>query len=109
MDILTNKQYISYDYRNRYTGVPNFYNTEDQREQPGITTNMKKNIAWVAHKVKQEDTLDSLALKYYNNPTYWWIIAYFNDIQDAFITLANRYEVIQIPDISSIAFGNERP
>ena len=56
----------------------------------------------------EEDNLDYLALKYYNNPTYWWIIAYFNRINDPFIRLAAKYTVIKIPSISSIKFQNER-
>ena len=108
MDILKNKRYESYDYTSRYTGVPYYYNTEDQKDIYGIGSNLYKNTAWVAHKVKQEDTLDSLALHYYNNPTYWWIIAYFNDIQDSFIKLSNYFDIIKIPSISSITFGNER-
>lgn len=108
MDILTQKQYTSFDYVNRYTGVPNFYNTEDLREQPGIGSNMKTNTDWIAHKVSQGDTLDRLALKYYNNPTLWWVIAYFNNIQDSFINLYSEYDIIKIPNISSIEFKNER-
>ena len=84
MDVLTNKRYNNFDYVCRYTGIPYYYNRIDQRDIYGIGQNLDKDIPWVAHKVVQEDTLDSLALKYYNNPTYWWIIAYFNDIQDAF-------------------------
>ena len=52
----------------------------DDKEFAGLGANLKKNVPFASHAVKYEDTLDSLALKYYNNPTYWWIIAYFNDI-----------------------------
>ena len=66
---------------------------------------MQKNIPYVSHKVASGDTLHKLALKYYNNPTYWWVIAYFNDVQDAFIPLRNQFTIIQIPNISSVLFG----
>jgi hypothetical protein len=46
-----------------------------------------------------------LALKYYNNPTFWWVIAYFNDIQDPFKPLKDKRDTIKIPSISSIEFG----
>ena len=105
MDTLKNKTYLSYDYVNRYSNTASYYDTLNQRELMGIGTNMLKVDSVYTHKVKQTDTLDSLALKYYNNPTYWWIIAYYNDIQDAFCNLITRYSVLQIPNISSIQFG----
>lgn len=108
MDVLKNKQYEDYDYTSRYTTVPYFYNTLDNKYIYGIGTNMFKNTTYTLHKVKDTDTLDSLALKYYNNPTYYWVIAYFNDIQDAFIKLSEEFTSIKIPAISSIGFGNER-
>lgn len=108
MDILKNKQYAKYDYNCRYTGVPYYFNTIDKREIYGLSTNIKKDTAWVAHKVSQKDTLDTLALNYYNNPSLWWVIAYFNDIQDPFEQLLNHFTIIKIPSISSIEFNNER-
>jgi nucleoid-associated protein YgaU len=69
---------------------------------------MIKATSWVAHKVKPTDTLDALALSYYNNPTYWWVIAYFNDIQDAFIKLSDHFEILKIPAINGIEFGDLR-
>ena len=108
MDTLRNKRFESATYICRYTTVPYYYDTLGERDVYGIGTNMKKNSAFVSHKVKAGDTLDSLALKYYNNPTYWWVIAYFNDIEDAFRPLIDQFEVIQIPSIASIEFGEER-
>ena len=69
---------------------------------------MNKNITWVAHQVISTDTLDKLALTYYNNPTYWWVIAYFNDIQDAFIHLKDYFDVLKIPAITAINFEDMR-
>ena len=56
MDILTNKRVNRFDYICRYTGVPYYYNTEDQRDIMGISQNMLKDTPWVAHKVLPEDT-----------------------------------------------------
>ena len=65
----------------------------------------KTTSEFVTHKVKSNDTLNSLSLKYYNNPTFWWVIAYFNDIQDPFKPLRDKYETLKIPSISSVEFG----
>ncbi len=106
MDTLKNKRYASYDYLSRYTTVPYYFDTLNKKDIYGIGANLKKDTAWVAHKVKQEDTLDSLALKYYANPTLFWVIAYANDIQDPFIKLNEHFDIIKIPSISSIEFGD---
>ena len=108
MESLKNKKYNQYDYLSRYSGTPFYYHIIDQKEVAGLCKNMLKNNDSVAHKVLPTDTLDKLALTYYNNPSYWWIIAYFNDIQDAFIKLKDHYEVIKIPSISGISFGDLR-
>jgi nucleoid-associated protein YgaU len=108
MEKLTNKRYNSFDYTCRYTPVPYFYDTEKQSDIYGIGTQMSSETAFVSHTVKPEDTLDSLALSYYNNPTYWWVIAYFNKITDPFIQLSTKFSMLKIPSISSITFKNER-
>jgi hypothetical protein len=105
MDTLKNKNYESYDYLCRYTQVPYYFDTLRQREVYGIGSNLVKDSPYVSHKLASNDTLHSLALQYYNNPTYWWVIAYFNDIQDAFIPLIDKFSIIRIPNISSIVFG----
>lgn len=108
MDKLKNKKYNQYDYTCRYTGVPYYYNIEDKKEIYGLSSNMIKDLPWVAHKVKQEDTLDSLALNYYNDPTLYWVIAFFNDIQDPFEQLIQKFAILKIPSITSIEFGDRR-
>ena len=108
MEKLTNKKYTSYDYISRYTGVPYYYDSQHNREISGIGEQMIKDIPFVSHAVKPEDNLDALALTYYNNPTYWWVIAYFNKISDPFIQLSTKYKTLKIPNISSIEFRNER-
>lgn len=105
MDTLRNKNYSSFDYLSRYTNTPYYYDTLCDREITGIGTNLKTNAEFVTHPVRSNDTLNSLALKYYNNPTFWWIIAYFNDIQDAFKPLREKYVTLKIPNITNIEFG----
>ena len=108
MEKLINKRYNNFDYTSRYTSVPFYYDTETQEDIYGIGTQMSNKTSFVSHEVKPEDTLDALALTYYNNPTYWWIIAYFNRISDPFIQLSKKFTVIKIPSISSIEFKNDR-
>ena len=105
MDTLKNKTYANFDYLSRYVNVPYYYDTLEGKEVYGIGTNLKQTSEYVTHTVKSNDTLNSLALKYYNNPTFWWVIAYFNDIQDAFKPLRDKYKTLKIPSISSIEFG----
>ena len=105
MDTLKNKNYESYDYLSRYTHVPYYFDTLKQREVYGIGSNMSKDSPYVSHKVASGDTLHKLSLQYYNNPTYWWVIAYFNDIQDAFISLKDHYSILRIPNIAGVTFG----
>lgn len=108
MDDLKNKKYLKFDYTSRYSGTPFYYNIRDGKEVAGLCKNVIKDISYVAHTVKPTDTLDKLALTYYNNPSYWWIIAYFNDIQDAFINLIDQYDTLKIPSISNLTFGDLR-
>ena len=105
MDTLRSKQYASFNYLSRHINTPYYFDTLTGREVFGIGTNMKNNTEYFTHKVTSRDTLEALALKYYNNPTYWWVIAYFNDIPDAFIKLSAKYNTLKIPSISSVEFG----
>ena len=108
MDNLTNKKYLQYDYRSRYNDIPVFFDKNNNREVYGTGIPVLKDIPYVSHKVVATDTLDGLALKYYNNPTYWWAIAYFNDIMDSFERLIDKFEIIKIPSISAVSFGDLR-
>jgi hypothetical protein len=108
MESLKDKKYASFDYISRYASVPYYYHTVDKKEMSGLGKNVRKDVNWVAHKVVSTDTLDKLALTYYSNPTYWWVIAYFNDIQDAFIRLKDHFDVIKIPAINNISFVDMR-
>ena len=108
MESLKDKRFGTFDYISRYSGVPYYYHTVDNKEIFGTGKNMRKDIPWAAHKVVSTDTLDKLALTYYNNPTYWWVIAYFNDIQDAFIKLKDYFDVLKIPAITNISFADMR-
>lgn len=104
MDKLTNKQNLVFDYRSRYAGVPFYYDTKTKRETPGLTYQINFNNDYFVHKVREDDTLDSLALEYYNNPTFWWLIAYFNKINDPFTELLPKHRSLKIPNITDNTF-----
>lgn len=107
MNTLKNQKYKNYGYQSRYNSIPYYYDTLTDRSVYGVGGILDKNVPYVSHKVMETDNLDKLALKYYNNPTYWWIIAMFNDIPDALAPLFPRYKVIQIPNLASIKFIKE--
>lgn len=103
-DKLTNKQYKDYDYLSRYTSFPFYYNEEDRKYVYGVTSQLNQNITYVLHEVKDNETLDTLALDYYNNPTFFWIIADFNHIQDPFLKLEIGSK-LKIPTLNEVNFG----
>lgn len=104
MDKLTNKQSLTFDYPSRYAGIPFYYDTVTKRETLGITKQINFDVDYFVHKVKEDDTLDKLALKYYNNPTMWWRIAYFNKINDPFIDIVRTYKTLKIPVTTTDTF-----
>lgn len=104
MNILTKKQYKDYDRVSRYSVFPYYYNRLDDKFIYGITSHLKtKNVTYVTHKVIDGDTLDTLALYYYNSPTYFWIIADFNRILDPYKELEIG-SILKIPTFSNVEF-----
>ena len=102
-NILTDKQYRDYNKISRYSGVPYYYNTVDNKYVYGVGSNLSDATPFKIHRVKEGETLDSIALYYYNNPTYYWIVADFNRIQDPYVTLETGSS-LKIPTFSSIEF-----
>ena len=70
----------------------------------GITGQLSTSVEYVAHKITQADTLDSLSYYYYGRPDLYWVIADFNRIQDPFIQLYNNYKSLNVPKLSNISF-----
>lgn len=104
MDILINKNYKDYHRVSRYGLFPYYYNRMDGKYMYGITSHLKTDeTSFVSHKVELGDTLDTLALYYYNNPTYYWVIADFNRIQDPFAEL-ELGTILKIPTFSNIEY-----
>ena len=103
-NILVNKHYKKYNKVSRYSTFPVYYHTQDARFVGGITNALEtEDVPFVTHVVKEGDTLDSLALYYYNNAAYFWIIADFNNILDAYCTLTIGSR-LKVPTFSRIQF-----
>lgn len=104
-DILTDKQQRSYNKTSRYADLFYYYNTIDEKFIYGTAKQLNKETPYKIHTVQEGESFDTLALYYYNNPTYYWIIADFNEIQDPYIELEIGRK-IKIPNFSNIAFEN---
>lgn len=104
MSKIDNKAYKDYNKISRYSVFPYYYNRLDDKYIYGLTSHLQHNdTKYVNHYVKQDDTLDTIALYYYNNPTYYWVIADFNRIQDPYKKLEIG-SVLKIPTFSNIKF-----
>lgn len=106
MDLLVNKRYKQPSYLSRYTTFPYYYHILDKKYVQGTVAYLSDKTLYTIHTVKHGDTFDNLALKYYNNPTYYWIICSFNRIQDPFMTLKVG-DTLKIPSMSNIEFEGE--
>lgn len=102
-NILEDKQYRHYEKLSRYSGVPYYYNPIDNKYMYGTSHNLSTESPYKIHTVIEGDSMDSLSLYYYNNPTYFWIIADFNRIQDPYKKLEVGSK-LKIPTFSSIEF-----
>ena len=103
MDVVKDKQLRAYDRLSRYATFPFYYNLLDNKYIYGTTNYLKTNTPYKIYKIQQNDTLDSIALQNYNDPTYYWIICDFNRIQDPFVDLrVGGY--LKLPVISNIEF-----
>lgn len=106
MDLLINKQYKQPSYLSRYTPFPYYYHILDKKYVQGTVSYLSDQTLYTLHTIQQGDTFDNLALKYYNNPTYYWIICSFNRIQDPFQKLVPGC-TLKIPAMSNIEFDIE--
>lgn len=102
MDVLSGRYYKNYNKVSRYSSLPYFYHELDGKYVYSTSAHLNRNAPYTLDYIKDGDTLDSLALYYYNNPTYYWAIAEFNDIDDPFEKLEVGRE-IRIPSFSSLA------
>ena len=104
MNVLTKKEYKQYERVSRYAVFPYYFNNIDKKYIYGITSHLKtQDVSFVSHKIVEGDTLDTLALYYYNSPTFFWIIADFNNILDPYEDLKVG-ETLKIPTFSNVEF-----
>ena len=103
MDVLTNKFQKTYDSVSRYSLCPSWYNKLFDKYVTELGTNLDTTTPYTLYEVQQGDTYDSIALKFYDNPTYYWVIMNFNRILDAF-TVPIKGMYLKIPELSKIEF-----
>ena len=103
MDVLTHKQYKQYNYTSRYAVSPIYYHTLDDKYLVGRDKWLKDDTLYQNYTVRKGDTYVSLALRFYNNPTYFWIICSYNRVLDPF-EKPKVGSTIKIPSISNIEF-----
>jgi nucleoid-associated protein YgaU len=104
MDILSEESYRVADGLSRYSSFPYYYNSNDDKYVSGIPSQLSKSTSYVLHKVVSGDTLESLAFKYYGRPDYYWVIGMFNDVNDSYAKLSEKYSTLKVPAVSAIKF-----
>lgn len=103
MSVLKNKVYNNEARLSRYTPFPYYYHSIDDKYVRGTVSYLKDTTPYTLHVVGNYESFDSLALKYYKNPTLYWIICSFNRIQDPYTELEVG-TTIKIPSLSTIEF-----
>ena len=63
----TEKSYKQYSYTSRYSPFPYYYSKDEDKYFSGLTAYLDNTTVYTVHTVKQGDTLDTLALDYYNS------------------------------------------
>lgn len=103
MEILTNKAYRDFNYISRYSPSPYYYHILDDKYIVGTAKQLSDKTIYFEYTVQRNDTYDKIALRYYNNPTLYWIICSFNRIDDPFEN-PKVGSKLKIPSISDIEF-----
>lgn len=103
MNVLKDKSYKNYNKISRYSIFPYYYNMLDNKYVYGITSNLDQSTDYSIYTVKYNDTYDSIAVDYYNNPSYYWVICDFNRIDDPF-EKPEEGTKLAIPVLSTIQF-----
>lgn len=103
MDRLAEKSYRTYDYISRYTSFPYYYDVDNKKYIYGTTSQLDDSNTYTLYKVVKNDTYDSIALKFYNSPTLFWVICDFNKVQDPY-TSPKVDTYVKVPTLSTIKF-----
>ena len=67
---------------------------------------MKDTTTYTLYVVKQGDTLDTIAMENYNNPTLFWVICSFNRIRNPYSVLVPG-TTLKLPSISTLEYDTE--
>ena len=102
-EILSKKQFRDYSYTSRYNNFPYYYHRLDDKYVYGSTAWLKDDTPYTLYKIRKGDTWDILSLRFYDNPTFFWILCEFNHVQDPYSELVPD-KVIKVPTKSSIEF-----
>ena len=100
MDVLTNKTVKTSNYYSRYNGRYYYYNKLDDKNMMSTSRWLSQDTSYTTYIVREGDTYDSIALYFYNNPTYYWVICDFNRIFDP-IKSPKKGDVLYIPSMGS--------
>lgn len=103
MNILTNRAVKTSKYYSRYNGLYYYYNKLDKKYQLETRRWLKEFVDTSkiqTYIVKEGDTYDTIALEFYNNPTYYWIICDYNRITNPFTPLKPG-DVLYLPTINA--------
>ncbi len=103
MNVLTNRAIKSSKYYSRYNGLSYYYNNLDDKYQLETRHWLKEFIDTSkiqTYIVKEKDTYDTIALEFYNNPTYYWVICDYNRIIDPF-TSPKVGTVLYLPSLNA--------
>ena len=103
MNIAVKKQYQNFKQFSRYSITPIYYNTLDRKYFGGITQWLSDETPYETYEVQIADTYDSIALRYYGNPTFYWVITDFNRIHNPFEKPVPG-SIIKVPNFSKIEF-----
>lgn len=103
MNVLTNRAIKSSKYYSRYNGLSYYYNNLDDKYQLETRHWLKEFIDTSkiqTYIVKEKDTYDTIALEFYNNPTYYWVICDYNRIINPF-TPPKVGAVLYLPSLNA--------
>lgn len=103
--VLSNKQYRKYTGISRYSYFPIYYHNIDEKWVGGTTKYLRDDTPYNYYITQDGDTFDNIALYFYNNPTLYWVICSFNNIQNPFLNL-EAGTTLKIPVLSTISYGD---
>lgn len=102
-DVLKHKSFLQYERISRYSPFPYYYDETDGKYVGGITNQLDDTTDFVYYMVQAGDTYDSIALRYYDNPLYYWVICDFNRILDCF-ERPKEGVLLKIPTFSQLRY-----